>query len=375
MPLNLTFGVELEFYINYFPEEVAHQMHKEAPLTTREIELRYEEGTGQDDDQALRHKMASLIRDAGIVVNPIDDYKPSYNNWTVTEDTSINPDLGVDDLWEPGMSSMGVEIVSKKFPFNENSLREVYTVLSIVNANFRTRTNTSTGLHIHVGNDNDGFSLPCVKRFCQAVTVFQHQIESIHPDQRIDNFYCKAPSSRAQLRLWEGIFEGVKRIEEAETLNHVVKLMNDAYDRNYAYNLQNLRKPEFHGLSKRTIEFRQHASSMDVDIVLPWLKFVVGLVRFCHVVPASLFSKFLCTHAESDEELDLLELLEVIGQGDLIADFKELLYKRKRPVIKEVEIDDSTSTEEESGEPLPSTDHNSATYQDLDVAPIVVGFW
>lgn len=65
----------------------------------------------------------------------------------------------------------------------------------------------------------------------------------------------------------------------------------------------------YHG---KTIEFRQHAAVTKTAETLPWIEFVILLVKYAHSNSAECIRK-VCTRAANDEGLSLQHLLALIS--------------------------------------------------------------
>ncbi|MCJ1371407.1 hypothetical protein MMC20_002622 [Loxospora ochrophaea] len=324
---NITFGVEFEFWVEYLEEEITEAMEVDA-------EKRFKWHPGMRYTP-LDVKLYDLLLAAGVPVNDSFGLSPDriqgkfYEKWTITQDCSIVPDLPPDD---EDYESQRMELVSRVLPGGEESLKEVCTVLSILNANFRVRTNETTGLHVHVGNGRRGFSLPCLKNFAQLVYAFEHQIESLHPDCRVDSAsnvaeYCKSLSQSPGLRSRNGAQGALEKIRGQDDVSGLVEVCNFAADRCFAYNFQNLLKP----LGKRTIEFRQLQGTTDPEAVKHWIKFTTELVRYSHSAPSTKVANLLARgFATGDQEASVLDFMKAIGCSDLVAFYERRLHVRPR---------------------------------------------
>ncbi|MCJ1230333.1 hypothetical protein MMC12_007006 [Toensbergia leucococca] len=322
--LSLTFGVEIEFYIKYFKEDVTPAMHSARPLEETEREDMKRRGIPRplSCNKAIRHHISVLLRHAGIAVNQVDER--GYDQWTVDKDCTIHSDADAQEPAVPLEDAVGVELISRKLPCCESSFEEIRRVLKIINGTFKTETNSSTGLHVHIGNQEKGFPLTCLKNLCQLVIVFQHQIESVHPDHRIDNVFCEGPSEMRSLHLREGPKRGISIIQGCERVWQIVEAMTPT--RNAAYNLLDLTDSD----DKRTIEFRQHAGTIDSEEILMWAEFLIGMIHFCKSVPSAEFTELITSQGLSSPDFGFLELLEVIGKQNLIDYYRPRLYQRNR---------------------------------------------
>lgn len=80
--------------------------------------------------------------------------------------------------------------------------------------------------------------------------------------------------------------------------------------------MSNLYEDQFTIEEKRTIEFRQHCSTLDEERVMIWLQVVNGLVEFARTVATVQLREFLFEHSEREElgnPINLIELLDLLG--------------------------------------------------------------
>ncbi|KAI9752619.1 MAG: hypothetical protein M1835_001080, partial [Candelina submexicana] len=201
---DLTFGVEFEFIVR-----VPIAPYRAATLGKSWCLGTIDEPEFMGDPQlskrtvvpsSIRHavhlEIAQTLRDASIPCNEVGNPN-DFSMWAVTHDNSIRPHkgqppnyLGLDD------AEVGVELKTRILPFSEKSLEEVRYALKVIKEKFQVRTNDSTGLHVHIGRDKprdseDIFALSTLKNLICLVTIFEFQIERIHPPCRINNFNCR----------------------------------------------------------------------------------------------------------------------------------------------------------------------------------------
>lgn len=296
-----TFGVELEFVIRH------------PPIINGFREL-YK--------PCIRQQLRNHLKEGGIKVNM---YHTLYSAWTVDDDSSIRPYEDEDDMHN-GLEHTSVELISRILPVSQEGFHEIRRVIDLVRGKFDVKVNKSTGLHVHVGNGSEGFNDRCIQNLAQLVTVFEYQIDSIHPDWRIDCNWAMAPSSNPALSL-SNPFQAAEALQEDE--GQAVYLMNGNWGRNAAYNFTNLVDPA--GL-KKTIEFRQHTGSMDVQQVLAWAEFVTGLVSYCHLIPPERYTQLILRFG-TDKGFNVLMLMQIIGKPHLIDYYRDKLVTRKRRKI------------------------------------------
>ncbi|KAI9871413.1 MAG: hypothetical protein M1830_002939, partial [Pleopsidium flavum] len=191
--LQQTFGVELEFVVK------TRLGHLDQRIEVEEL-------------------MARLFVAGGFATNDIGALD-SYDKWSIARDSSIRSKENEDEDPDPLMVYFGVEVKSRILPVNPASFSEIRQIVDILNANFRIPKNKSTGLHVHVGNRQRGFSLRC-QNLAEIFNVFEHQINSLHSEDRLENTFCTSPSKIIDIR--EGPFHAVAQIEKIGNLNEFI---------------------------------------------------------------------------------------------------------------------------------------------------------
>ena len=275
-------------------------------------------------EPSIQEQLRQHLDGAGVAVNPIHGYH-GYSSWTITKDSSILP--YDDDDFDSRVSCEGVELVSRVLPVGDVGFQEIREVVALVRGKFDVKLNMTTGLHIHVGNGSASFEDECIQNLAQLVTVFEHQIEAIHPQSRMHIYWAQPPSDNEALKASEGPFASAEVLQESG--KDVVDVINYGKLRAAAYNLTNLVEISE---TKRTIEFRQHQGSMDADQIVAWADFVTGLVSYCHEVSPERFLKLILRFG-TDKDFSVLHLMEIIGKPHLVEYYRDKLIHRERPRI------------------------------------------
>ena len=309
-PLNLTFGVELEFIIKYRPDFLTSERLKGG------LDHNVDRRSSVIHTQLFQ---ALLAADVPVTLQDMGDAA----NWSILLDRSI--EFTEERLWDVEYRFIGIEVRSRVLPGHtperfDESLDEIRLVINTINQlPFTVLTNRTTGLHVHVGNRHQGFPLRTLRNLCQTVLGLSRSIESIHPSHRVSSqhaaSYC-SPTSRA-LPFTNGHAANLLLVEKCATIDALVDLLNPGAYKSHAYNLANLdtrRGPP--STLKQTVEFRQHAGSVDTEEVCAWAEAVTGLVQWCHHVPSGILVPLLLD-AEEQPGLGLLEVLKVIGKEHL----------------------------------------------------------
>jgi len=124
------------------------------------------------------------------------------------------------------------------------------------------KVNQSAGLHVHFGAS--GFTLKQWKNVILNYAGFETIIDQMmQPSRRRnENFYARSLNKISNLK---------EKVENATTFR---ELQNNVF-RNLRYLYINLEAYDRHG----TIEFRQHASNIEVDSVINWVLFLHYLIE------------------------------------------------------------------------------------------------
>jgi len=314
--LLLTYGPEIECFWEYTRDHA--------------IEL---DDLAKDDDimkehllnrSYIMHDLTDRLDYEGIRVQTEDknfEFQPGYKDWTVMGEELFHP-----DPLPTGSVRIGIELVSRILNYDRRSFSEVCRVLRVMSeyTNPPFTVNTATGLHVHVGS-NQPYTLSWLKNFTQLVTAFEHEIETLHPDHRVReadgdvNPYCQPPSQSRFLHPREGPVVGIAILEGCQDTESLKDTFS-AYNRYTAYNLLNIGYRDTEN-PKDTIEFRQHAGSLDSEEILHWVTFVGALVRYAYYTDHEELLTFCMTHLkdwENGGHYTVFDLMETIGVNFLI---------------------------------------------------------
>ncbi|KAI4131341.1 MAG: hypothetical protein LQ347_003032 [Umbilicaria vellea] len=308
-----TFGVELEFLIRHVPPQNGRQDLYQPPI---------------------REELRKHLKREGVRVNSaFNSDDAGYSVWQVDDDPTIHPygdgdDKDLENDIRDKVALTSVELISRVLPVSQEGFQEVRWVVGLVRAKFDVKVNRSTGLHVHAGNGPHGFSDQCLQNLAQLVTVFQHQIESLHPDDRTNAYWAMPPSSNIELPFPDGPFAVAEALQFDD--RNTIPLFNPMNDRYVAYNLTNLADPAVG--SKRTIEFRQHQGSVNAGQIVAWAEFVTALVSYCHSISPERFMRLILRFG-TDRDFSVLHLMQIIGKPHLVQFYQGKLYRRERPPV------------------------------------------
>jgi hypothetical protein len=353
----LTFGVEIEFAVASLrdicvdPEprdgRVAYGISRPAGSPPLEHDPRPTEfGTDNPLDREYRYEglrcvfehMAAVFRNAGLQVAHEATVKPLRERdengdwitdcWIIGTDKTIEcPDETVYDFHE-------IEIKSPAFYYSEAAIKEVRKVCALVASTYRVFCNESMGLHVHVGNGVMGFDGRTLRNLFGILWTSEKWLETIHPTHRTrGNEHCQGFRTCSLLPFMFSRSED----KESRTLEWIMgdsmptkvkNILDLIKSHSGGYNFINLVSELNANSFKRTIEFRQHESTLNGERVTQWIHLCVGLVN-------------LSTASETNELAPRLRKLMNTGQDCItVADvLKDLglersadYYRQQSPV-------------------------------------------
>jgi len=224
---------------------------------------------------------------------------PDFTVWNVTTDATINEVTSGSDSSESAMRNRsGVEITTPTYVLATTDWEsEVRVVLGYLQNAFSERklvwkANRSTGLHVHVGRVSIGdgvsqstFSLDETRRIVKVVVKFEDIIDTLHASHRsvtIQNDNIESNRHNPLLHPLS-IKEIFSLLDSCATVEDIIRTVNHAgdtvtYD---GYADSKFFKVNFTSLMKYgTIEFRQHAGTVDSATTIRWAKTVLNIVWY-----------------------------------------------------------------------------------------------
>ncbi|KAL8702729.1 MAG: hypothetical protein Q9201_004105 [Fulgogasparrea decipioides] len=279
VPLNLTFGVEMELVIRYDPRRYRPYLESGEGVFWKASQKL---STSAKLNNLVRADIIQVLRTIGVPVHGILDRRTEedrYSKWTVQHDSSIAPHKDVLRPEWAGSAYTGVEITTPILVFEPRAFFQLFEVINILEQNFSILTNVTCGTHVHVGNGTKGFPVTAVKNFMLLVTAFERHFNSLHPSHRINNKYCRPPG-----RAWphaepDFIAAAIENPEEMDDLVLKVNVVHNVMERNHAYNLNNLGHDNEGKWLSQTIEFRQHEGTFDPMAIMQWTRLCLELVN------------------------------------------------------------------------------------------------
>lgn len=291
---------------------------------------------------------------------------------------------------------MDVELISPPFWNHPDSLAEIREVVSLLTRTYRinSKGNDSCGFHVHVSSrvswneyakssdlsipqglpaptKYSGFHPRNLAKLVSLFWGFEDRIEMIHPKKRRGgesfSFYCEPLCAGSNLsrecnpkkKGWKR--EGVDKILSYDAKNDTKVVRGSKLDgllrllacreENNCSEICLLTAPQEERLSyntvglwlrfagKRTVEYRGHEGTLDVEEVCNWIRVCKGLANFAEKVPDILLETFLRTHVDDKvEDYTVVDLLNDTGLPD-----EAEYYEKKIRELEEEEKEERNS--------------------------------
>jgi len=351
----LTFGVEIEVALASLPKD------REDP-NPEDLRACYgvDDGDFPHKSENARRHIARTLERANLQVEfqpgsstDAFGYKSEWvakdpSSWVVKMDEDVLPPEGAGTVYQ----WHGIELNSPPLYYSEDAVKEVMFVLELMSNTYRCALTRRTALHVHVGNGAKGFSAETIQKLLSTYWTFEPQIELIHPLFRIDN------QATASLRRGSDLAKGVlverskrnnkgfieyilqdrnRDIAKLEMMSKSVAANVTDEDRS-AVNIQPLAMAVKYGGTKKTIEFRQHTSTLDPQELAHWINLVVGILEFADTVEKDALVPFLDEYIDkTPREFGLEKALVKLGMpseakyfGKVAADMSRLKAASKR---------------------------------------------
>ncbi|KAK3113209.1 hypothetical protein LTR53_009722 [Teratosphaeriaceae sp. CCFEE 6253] len=297
-PFNITFGVELEL-IAAWPKPAMGDMDEYDELEPFST-----------PSQAIYYGLTG----AGV---PVTGHEPGYalldrraqafTHWAVKEDVMLLSAAESAALPEQYLVE-SVELASRKFDLLRDDWRgEIAKVLGVLrnleDSGCRFFTNKSTGFHVHVASSAQGVPLRTAKNVMLLATAFERCFDELHAANRIaypkrfrpsctsiGDFYHtplswwhlnngKCESGDAMLYDWLASIEAQQTFADLNAICSVPYqtamekgiFIRPTYGHSSSYNLDNLYAFAPGGRVTGTLEFRQHAGTLDFLEIVNWV--------------------------------------------------------------------------------------------------------
>ena len=186
----------------------------------------------------------------------IDCHRKDYSKWLIVTDITIRPDEYI---------GVPFEIISPIL--NIDNMHDIFKLLFVLNK-LNVYVNRTCGFHIHISKDN-GFEFNEIKNISRNYILFEDSIDLFHPFSRRDNTYCKSIVNNSEFVKVKSIQRKINWIGHINNLEDLIYLLNPGLtDRFYKLNFKSLKK-------KKTIEFRQHCGTVNINDIIYWMFFVI----------------------------------------------------------------------------------------------------
>jgi len=404
MSLHLSIGLEVEFLVATLIGDCEQEASmKKDDNRSKIIKLaRFDLAPGEEiplqtsgeltdaiiELRVMRH-IGETIEKAGLPINPECLNVGDTTKWEVGYDASI---VKESDL--AGYRYVGVEVKSPVLNFSDVSMQQVEDLCLLLTRTYHIRNNKSTGLHVHIGCYELGFDMISVKRLIAFLYTFEPQLSSLHPNHRLQNEYCCSMRGQSRFVVSYAKYYGVRptpavfvaAIMNCVTKNQAISYAADVEGPKYCqYNFGGLRDADeiIPDQYRKTIEFRQHAGTMDGVAITHWIKVIVGILDFVERGnPVELMNLLLVTHrAEkwekqgdghdhirekkvgpilADEEFTIIHLLHYIGLPEQALYYEDKWYKHEIPRLPQIQHEPRVFWEYETTMKLGSSEYKLA---------------
>jgi len=294
------FGVELELScaIGMDRWNLAQSLSKETGLSVE----------NRESHPMMRYSKAGEAKGGGRMMRPNKHNAVATNNvWKLVSDRSI-------EASEHLPSSRTFELVSPILS-GEAGLTECSHMVKALTDISAIQVNKSMGFHVHI-NVKD-LTVEELVQVCQTFVQYESVMDTFMPSSR------RTGSTESNNYFQSHQTICLKSLDACRTMDQLCDVMNPNKDRYYKLNLQNLKTGR-----QPTLEFRQHPTTSNADLVLSWVRLCMSLVyNTAKPLPSSLSSS-ASPDVDSDQE-KFETLFECIIQDPAL---KEIFAKRREQV-------------------------------------------
>jgi hypothetical protein len=325
---DLTFGIELEMVSSMLYTDI--DPHKDVCFEcVRETALNLLRRRARVQAQLVDHESSDDEEE--------EDEEEDFTVWAVDFDLSITYDR--DYVWQKhhpqvtnllesedeiifsrcGRSAIrhgGIEIISPILRWDNPKLwvpAVQRVVRALTNYHLQSTVIPSSGFHVHIGLGDERFSLDNVKKIAAVCILGETLMDYFHAPHRRDG-----GSEMIQSMISRSVFCGLSRQEIFEKIMnaqdlHEFKMIVSGqnmgmeylnFSRFFKVNFQNVDEDDVKG----TIEFRQHAGTLDPKEIRMWVKFTGLLVCHAANMDVSTLRKLL-VESVMERDSNLLEPL------------------------------------------------------------------
>ncbi|TKA22744.1 hypothetical protein B0A50_08403 [Salinomyces thailandicus] len=343
-PLNITFGVELE-WVCVYKQECFEFPDPSTGRAGRAIEA------AEEITNRLKAKGIAALDslEAADLRTATGDPTLLYQYWKVHTDDTVGLTSEEKKEVPAKHRTDAMEISSRKLSLTgDNWQAELQKVLDtlqeIEDGGARNITNKNSALHIHVGDSTATIPLRTAKNVCQIITAFTSIFDSMAiattadrvqttpeaphdavPTYNVSPGWYHRHTPRIPSDRTGNVFDWLKTIEDftmPSEFENVYDIPDPRFPANVrpivtghngSYNFENLSKPPKGDRTSPltgTIEFRQHEGTLDFTAIRHWIVFTTSLVSFCHDADDKTMMELLCHSVDPAYRLaDLLPRL------------------------------------------------------------------
>lgn len=233
----------------YARMNLAHQREHSIAQPTIDYTFNRRFGVEIEAYNCQMNVLVDALREEGIQVSAESYNHTTRNHWKLVTDSSLS-------------GNNTFELVSPVLE-GEAGLKELKKVCWVLDA-CDVKVNASCGLHIHF--DAANFSLQTWKNIAISYKHIESVIDKFMPESRRNNRYCRSLREITE-----------QNINNAQS---IIALQEIAFENTRYFKVN----PQSYSRHK-TIEFRQHAGSINYDKISNWVLFLNGLVTFAQQQP------------------------------------------------------------------------------------------
>lgn len=233
----------------YARMNLAHQPEQTTALPTIDYTFNRRFGVEIEAYNCRMNVLVDALREEGVQVSSESYNHTTRNHWKIVSDSSLS-------------GNNTFELVSPVLE-GEAGLKELKKVCWVLDA-CGVKVNASCGLHIHF--DAANFSLQSWKNIAISYKHIESVIDKFMPESRRNNNYCRSLRNITE-----------QKINNAQSIDNLQQV---AFENTRYFKVN----PQSYSRHK-TIEFRQHAGSINYDKISNWVLFLNGLVTFAQQQP------------------------------------------------------------------------------------------
>jgi hypothetical protein len=334
----LSFGIEFELRLGFISNLTHAQKNDKRKVQFADTNPDYMGTEYEISHQTIGQDISRMLSEAGVPVNTpgephtfskwevgfdnsiVDRFQQKFENSTeggsIGKENQSTLQNGANVFW------LGIELVSPAFWYSKEALEAVKEVIKLISETYIVdATHPSCGLHVHVGRGEERYTFQETKNLLAFFWQFEPQLNTLHPPHRQDIRVSLDPYSD-DTALGQGCHFGSTRSLRQLPANNVVKSILEAKgwtdftflaggteSLRLAYNFRGILRVEkeirtgdpVHSL--KTLEFRQHAGTLDPDAIEMWATVCVGIVDWVLSSDENSFMKLITEHGAGEDQV------------------------------------------------------------------------